>query len=66
LFLYFIKNEEVEYRKDIYNNEIGLKIKNKKIRKFKRIKIIKKQFNEKDQLYGKIVIEIEIDNFTKI
>ena len=66
MFLYFIKNEEVEFRKDIYNNEIGLKIKNKKIRKFKRIKIIKKQFNEKDQLYGKIVIEIEIDNFTKI
>ena len=25
LFLYFIKNEEEEYRKDIYNKELGLK-----------------------------------------
>ena len=42
LFLYFIKNEEEDYRKDIYNNEKGLIIKNKKIRKFKKVKQIKK------------------------
>ena len=60
MFLYFIKNEEEEYRKDIYNKELGLKIKYKKFRKFKRIKQIKKQINEKEELYEKI--EIENDN----
>ena len=43
LFLYFIKNEEDDYRNEIYNNEKGLKNKNKKIFKFKKIKKIKKK-----------------------
>ena len=34
LFLYFIKSEENDYRKDIYNKEKELKIKYKKIIKF--------------------------------
>ena len=38
LFLYFIKSEENDYRKDIYNKEKELKNKYKKIIKFKKIK----------------------------
>ena len=53
-FLYFIKNEEDEYRKEIYNNEKGLKNKNKKILKFKKIKPVKKSvdvnINDKENL----------------
>ena len=48
LFLYFIKTEEDDYRKDIYNKEKELKIKYKKIKKFKKIKKIKKSSEDKD------------------
>ena len=41
LFLNFIKQEEEDYRTDIYNKEKELTIKYKKIKKFKKIKIIK-------------------------
>ena len=49
LFLYFIKQEEEDYRTDIYNKEKELTIKYKKIKKFKKIKIIKKKLDTNNE-----------------
>jgi hypothetical protein len=40
LFLYFIKQEEEDYRTDIYNKETELTVKYRKIKKFKKNQII--------------------------
>ena len=44
-FLYFVKNEESDYRTENYNMENEIIIKNRKIRKFKKIKKVKFQLN---------------------
>ena len=36
LFLYFIKQEEQDYRTDIYNKETELTVKYRKIKKYKK------------------------------
>ena len=65
LFLYFIKNEEEDYRNDIYKKEKELKIKYKKIKLFKKVKPIKKliNLNEDKQNNNKKKDNTEKDNF---
>ena len=61
LFLYFIKQEEQDYRTDIYNKETELTVKYRKIKKFKKIKSYKKKIDSKiDQN------ELELSNKNKI
>ena len=43
--MYFVKNEESDYRTENYNMENEIIIKNRKIRKFKKIKKVKFQLN---------------------
>ena len=45
LFLYFLKQEEQNYRTDIYNKEKELTVKYRKIKKFKKIKSYKKKID---------------------
>ena len=52
LFLYFIKKEEEDYRNEIFGNEKELVIKHKKVKKFKRIKILKDGTENKNYQFG--------------
>ena len=61
LFLYFIKQEEQDYRTDIYNKEKELTVKYRKIKKFKKIKSYKKKIDSKIEQN-----ELELSNKNKI
>ena len=61
LFLYFIKQEEQDYRTDIYNKETELTVKYRKIKKFKKIKSYKKKIDSKIEQN-----ELELSNKNKI
>ena len=63
LFLYFMKEEESDYRMETYNNEKGLIVHNKKVKKLKKIK--KKKILDSDENKSDIDNKFEKNNSTK-
>ena len=65
LFLYFIKQEEEEYRTETFNNENELLFKYSEVKKIKKTKIIKKEQNNDEKQMNKFEKNINTNNDIK-